>query len=116
MRYIRGLLVAVSAGALTLGMGGASQALDTDCKGSTGSCATEASFAPQILGDISLIDTSELIGPSGLINTSGLTGTSGLLSLTGQTITNQTTSPSSTTGTTGTTAATGKAATTGVRR
>ncbi|KOG35853.1 MULTISPECIES: hypothetical protein [Streptomyces] len=116
MRTIRGLLVAVSAGAMTLGMAGASHALgdpvvdnsqhslDHSCVGGTfGSCTQSASFAPELLGDVSLTGPSGLLGPNGLLGPSGLLGPIGqTTTTTGTTSTTSTTSTKGTTGTTGT--------------
>ncbi|MCX4983023.1 hypothetical protein [Streptomyces sp. NBC_00572] len=92
MRYMRGLLVALSAGALSLGMIGTSQAdtdqsnqsLDHSCQNSTfGSCTQEVNYAPEILGDLSLTGPNGLLGPAGLLGPSGLLGPAGLLGPTG---------------------------------
>ncbi|GEB60486.1 hypothetical protein [Streptomyces gardneri] len=120
MRIIRGLLVAVSAGALTLGMVGTSHALggegDTltdSCKGTFGACTQTLSFAPELLGDVSLLDTARILDTSGLIGTRGLINTGALLGTTGETAATGTTAATATPAATGTTAATGKTAATG---
>ncbi|MFE7584023.1 hypothetical protein ACFU5Y_20995 [Streptomyces gardneri] len=118
MRIIRGLLVAVSAGALTLGMVGTSHALggegDTltdSCKGTFGACTQTLSFAPELLGDVSLLDTASILDTSGLIGTRGLINTGALLGTT-DTAATGTTAATATPAATGTTAATGKTAAT----
>lgn len=126
MRYIRGLLVALSAGALSLGMMGTSQAdtdqsnqsLDHSCQNSTfGSCSQEVNYAPELLGDISLSGENGLLGPTGLLGPSGLLGPTGLVGptgLLGRTATGATTAAkgatTTTPATTSTKGATGKTA------
>ncbi|MFJ5828573.1 hypothetical protein [Streptomyces sp. NPDC093089] len=102
MRIIRGLLVAVSAGALTMGMVGTAQALDgrqlTDsCQGTFGACTQTLSFAPEILGDISLLDSASPLGANPLIGPNGLVDTTAPTGATGQTASTATTGTTATT-------------------
>ncbi|MFF8838623.1 hypothetical protein [Streptomyces sp. NPDC015130] len=108
MRIIRGLLVAVSAGALTMGMVGTAQASDTQqltdsCQGVFGACTQTLNFAPELLGDISLLDSASLLGTDRLIGPNGLVNTTALTGATGQTASTASTASTATTGKTGTT-------------